>query len=81
MGIIFQEYKVAASSLHWVVLKRMNFSLSLVLEMANWTTEQVCEWLENNGFQLFIKIFKGRKKLFVQNQIILLWSVTGKVLI
>jgi len=28
--------------------------------MANWTTEQVAEWLKKEGFEQFIQGFKGK---------------------
>ncbi len=28
--------------------------------MANWTTEQVVEWLKKEGFEQFIQSFKGK---------------------
>jgi len=38
--------------------------LFLDLRMANWTTEQVAEWLKKEGFEQFIKVFKGNQTWF-----------------
>jgi hypothetical protein len=32
--------------------------------MAHWTTKQVCDWLNAEGFELFIVRFKGSKHCF-----------------
>jgi len=49
---------VAVNIIYYQVISQEIKSRSL--KIANWTTEQVVEWLKKEGFEQFIQSFKGK---------------------